>query len=102
MFKSSRVLPGGCSLRSHPCMMRSQGKSDSWSPTAPQTPGGWGSLVTSSGVAQGDLHWAQSHGEDECLLQRRSKGYKGLVPSRNGGPQLLQVLSGTVWFWQLL
>ena len=76
-FKSSSVLPGGCSPRSHHCVMRCQGKSDSRSLTAPQIPGGWGSPAISSGVAPGDLHWAEvtvsrakAQGEVKHLLQR--------------------------------
>lgn len=82
VFKSSSVLPGGRCVpgvcpRSHHCVMRRQGKSDSPSLTAPQIPGGWGSPAISSGVAPGDLHWAEvtvsrakARGEVKHLLQR--------------------------------
>lgn len=97
-FKSSSVSPGGCSPRSHHCVMRCQGKCDNWSLMAPRTQGGWGSLAISSEVTLGDLQWAkvtlseaQDQGEDKHLLRGDPRA-SGAHTIMKWGTQLLQVL----------
>lgn len=81
VFKSSSLTPGGCSPRSHHCVMRCLEKSDSWSLMTPQTPRGWSSPAVTSMVGRtgtGDKVRTSRElttQEDKHLLQRWSKVY---------------------------
>lgn len=116
VFKSSSVIPEGCSPRSHHCVMGCLGKSDSWSLMTPQTPRGWSSPAVSSMVASGNMCWGQA----QNIWGYSSRGeqapspevLQGVpLPSWNGEPQPLQVSAvlrasgnpqnppGKEWLW---